>query len=164
VSINDEWIIASLFLGAAAASSGGREADCGLEGIVDPPLEASEGTDHDNSGHEASPKSLEADLRVDLSDLVAERALGLALGDELGEDGVGGVGDDGAEDACEVAGGEGDAELRGLAVVLFSLGEDVVVEKLHEPLEGHELDDRVGHLSSPERTNARVESLGACVN
>lgn len=148
MSINDEWIITSLLLGAAA-SSGGLEADCGLEGIVDPPLETSEGTDHDNSGHEACPKSLEADLRVDLSDLVAERALGLALGDQFGEDGVSGVGHDGAEDTGEVARGKGDAELGGLAVVLFSLGEDVVVEELHEPLEGNELDDGVGHLSSP---------------
>ncbi len=34
-----------------ASSSGGLESDHGFEGIVDPPLETSESTDHDDSGH-----------------------------------------------------------------------------------------------------------------
>lgn len=86
-----------------AAASGGGEADGGLEGVVDPPLQASEGSDHDDPGHESCPESAEADLFVDLSDLVTERALGFALSDQFGEDGIGGVGDDGAEDTGEVA-------------------------------------------------------------
>jgi len=157
---NDEWIITSLFLRSAAASSG-LEAHCALERIVDPPLQACKGTDHHDSGHQACPKSLETDFRVDLTDLLAQRARNISLGHQFGEDGVGGVRHDGAEDTGEVARSEGDSQLGGLAVVLLSLGEDVVVEELHEPLESHKLDDGVGHLSSPKRTNAGVESFVA---
>ena len=45
-----------------ASSSGGCESDHGLEAIVDPPLKTSEGTNHDDSGHETSPETLESDF------------------------------------------------------------------------------------------------------
>jgi hypothetical protein len=71
-----------LLLGGAA-SSGGLQADCSLEGIVDPPLETSEGTDHDDPGHETSPEALEADLAIDLAYLLSETAGRVTLGDQL---------------------------------------------------------------------------------
>lgn len=49
----------------------------------------------------------------------------------------------------------------GLSVVLLSLGEDVVIEELDEPFEGDELDNGVGNLTTPQRTNTLVESTGA---
>lgn len=93
----------SLLLGAT--SSGGLQSDCGFEGIIDPPLKTGQSTDHDDPGHETSPKALESDLRVDLSDLSTQsgRLVGLISScDELGQDGVSGVRNDGAEDTGEV--------------------------------------------------------------
>ena len=56
------------------------------------------------------------------------------------------MGDHGAADACDVAGGERDAELRHLAVALFGGGEDVAVEQAHDVLEEEELGHRVRDL------------------
>ena len=56
-------------------SAGGLEASCDLEGVVDPPLETSEGTDHDDSGTNTVPESLETDFLVDSGDLLANRGV-----------------------------------------------------------------------------------------
>lgn len=148
----------SLLFGAASSSSG-LESNHGLEAIVDPPLETSEGTDHDDSGHETSPETLESYFGVDGSDFAAQGARDVSLGNQLGEDGVCGVGNYGAEDTSEVTRGEGDSQLGGFAIVLFSLGEDVVIEELDEPFEGDELHNCVGNLSTPQRTDSGVESF-----
>lgn len=49
----------------------------------------------------------------------------------LGDHGVSRVGHNGADNACQVTGGERDAQLRALAVRRLGLREDVVVEHLH---------------------------------
>ena len=72
-----------------------------LEGIVDEPLEGGKGTDHDDTGSESSPESSEADLRVDGSDSGLGLA-GLDGGVELGNHGIGRVGDNSAEDTSNV--------------------------------------------------------------
>lgn len=138
-----------MLLGGGAASSSGCQTDCGLEGVVDIPLETSEGTDHDDPGHETSPEALETNLTVDLAHLLSESAGRVTLGDQLGEDGIGGVGHHCAEDTGKVAGSEGNAQLSGLAVVLLALGEDVIIEISDEPFEGDELHNCVGDLSAP---------------
>ena len=46
-------------------ATGSLEASVDLEAIVDPPLEASESTDHDDSCSETSPKAGHANLSVD---------------------------------------------------------------------------------------------------
>ena len=86
----------------AASSSGGLESDHSLEAIVDPPLKTSEGTDHDDSGHETSPETLESDFGVDGANFVSQRARNVSLGNQLGKDGICGVRDDGTEDTSEV--------------------------------------------------------------
>lgn len=147
--------------GGLGASAGGLQTHCGLEAVVDPPLETGQRTDHQNPRAEPSPQSLEPDLGVDLADLLAEAAALLALTVELAHHGVGGVRDNRAEDTSQVTRGEGDTQLGALGVGLLALREDVVVEELHEPLESHELDDRVGHLPRPERTQTLVEPIQA---
>ena len=86
----------------AASSSGGLESDHGLEAIVDPPLKTSECTDHEDSGCETSPETLESDFGVDGANFVSQRARNVSLGNQLGKDGICGVRDDGAEDTSEV--------------------------------------------------------------
>lgn len=75
--------------------------------------------------------------------------------------GVGGMGNDRAEDAGEVARGEGYGQLRGLGILVLGLGENVLVKLFHDVLEGHELDDCVGHLSAPEWDQPFEESVVA---
>ena len=82
-------------------ATGGLEADCYLEGVVDPPLETSEGTNHDNSCADTVPEALETDVLVDLGDLLADRsARGLLVQD--GNHSVSGVGHNSAEDTSKV--------------------------------------------------------------
>ena len=114
-----------------------------LEGIVDPPLEASEGTNHDHTGTETlGGQAGDTDFASNLAETLAP-VLSLAHeGDKL----VSGVGDYGADDTGEVTGGEGDTELRRLAVCVLGLGEDVGVEELHDVLEEVEFSHGVRDL------------------
>jgi len=142
------------------STTGGTELHNGLEGIVDPPLETSKSTDHeDTSTKTLSHKVLNTDLA---SNLAEGLALVLSLS-ELRDERVGRVRDDSADDTGEVTGSEGDAELSSLGVGLLGLGEDVGVEHLDDLLEEEELGHGVGDLTRPER-NDRAEgeaSLGA---
>jgi len=70
------------------------------------------------------------------------------------------VRNNGAEDTSRVTRHEGDEELGALAVRVLRLGEDVSVEGLDEFLEGDELNNGVRNLSSPERLEASVETVG----
>lgn len=78
------------------------------------------------------------------------------------------MGDDGAEDAGQVASGEGDSGLGALAVVGFLAGE-AVVDHLNDSLKRGELHHRVRNLTAPERVETFVESIlvvskgGKCV-
>ena len=106
-----------------------------------------EGTDHEHTGTETLGGEVgQADLGRDLADALA---LVLRLA-ELGHKRVGRVGDDGADDASEVAGGEGDTELGGLGVGFLGSGEDIGVEEVYDVLEEEELGHRVGDLSRPQ--------------
>ncbi len=126
-------------------------------------MKASEGTDHQDSGKETSPQALEADLSVDSADLLTSGAFLLALGVQLGDDCVSRVRHDSAEDTSKISRGEGDAKLSCFVVVFLALREDVVIEELHEPFESNELDDRVGHLSTPQRTDTLVKAANAYI-
>ncbi len=69
-----------------------------------------------------------------------ERTLALVAGlAQLGDHAVGGVRYDGAHNTGNVAGGKGDAELSGLAVLGALLGEDVCVEEIDHVLKEEEL-------------------------
>ena len=135
-------------------ATSGCEADSHLEGVVDPPLETSERTDHEDSGTETLPETLEADIGVDLASSAT-----LLVHD--GDHRVSGVRDDGAEDTSKVTGHEGDHELCRLGVGALGGGEDVLVECLHSVLEGAELDHGVGDLAGPERLETSVEAIPA---
>lgn len=137
---------------AGSLATGGGETAPDLVGVVDHPLEAGEGTDHEDTGAETLPEAVHADSTVDLSDALASLV-------HDGDTGVGGVGNDGAEDTSAVSGHEGDHHLGALAVLVLRLGEDVGVEHGDELLEGHELDNGVGDLSGPERLDALKEGV-----
>lgn len=142
-------------------ATGGAHAHGRLEAVVDPPLEAlrddvrfrrrretgtahtSKGTNHDNTGTETLGGERDnADFGGDLTDALAS-VRGFA---HKGDDRVGWVRDDSADDTGKVTGGEGDTELRGLAVGIFRRGEHAAVEHLHNVLEEEELRHRVGDL------------------
>jgi len=149
--------------GSSGTTSGGLETDGGLEGIVDPPLETGEGTDHEDTGSESSPETGKSDLSVDLAHVRHEGSLTLG-GVDLGHHGVGGVGDDGAEDTGHVPGHEGNSELLGLGVLILGFGEHLGVEHGGNFLESDELHDGVRDLSSPEGGNALIETTPTLVS
>ena len=147
----------------ACSLSTGLETGGDLEGVVDVPLETGEGTDHNDTGTETVPESLEADFFVDGLDLFAGGALGVGSLVEDGDHGVSGVGDDSAEDTSDLTGSESDTELGGLGVVVSASGEDVGVESSDDLLEGDELNNCVGNLTAPEGGETLVESVPAFV-
>lgn len=87
--------------GQSSGESEFRRGGTHLEGVVDEPLEGGEGTDHNNTGSKSSPESSESNLAVDGADSGLGLA-GLEGSVELGNHGVGGVGDNGAEDTSNV--------------------------------------------------------------
>ncbi|EPY36610.1 solute carrier family 25 (mitochondrial phosphate transporter), member 3 [Strigomonas culicis] len=143
-----------------SATAAGAHAEGRLVRVVDPPLETGEGADHQDAGAEA----LGAEVHV--AHLLRDLTVGLAGVGGLaagGHERVGGVRHDGADDAGDVAGGEGDAELRGLAIVALGLREDVLVEHADNALEEVELGHRVGDLAAPERHEGLVREAGGGV-
>ena len=74
-------------------------------------------------------------------------------------DGVGGMGDHGAEHSGDVTGGECDHELLGLGALRPGLGDHVLVDGLHRALEAGELHHGVGDLSASQRNQGLVEPI-----
>lgn len=114
-------------------ATGGAHAHGALEGVVDPPLEASEctcwlhrsehafaemagmklRTNHEDTSTETlGREGHNTSLRGDLANTLA---LVLSLAEE-GDERISGVGDNGADDTSEVTGSEGDTELGTLGV------------------------------------------------
>ena len=124
-------------------ATGGTHTHGRLERIVDPPLEASQGTNHDNTGTETlGGKGNKSGLGGDSTD-------GLALVSGFAQQGdqrVSRVGNDGANNTREVTRTEGDSELSGLAVGVLGVGEHVGVEELDDLLEEVELGHGVWDL------------------
>jgi len=132
-----------------------------LECVIDPPLEASQSTNHQDTGTETLGSQVDG---TGLAGNLANRlALVLSLAHE-GDDRVGRVGDDGADNTGEVTRGEGDTELGALAVGLLGFSEDVGVEQLDDLLEEEELGHGVGDLTRPEGNEGTegVASLNLC--
>jgi len=128
---------AYLFLG------GDPDANSGLEGIIDPPLKAGQGSNHDNTGSKATPNSFEAKLREDLSSTLS------TLG-HLGHHGVSRVRDNGASNTSDVARSESDTQVLSLGVSLLRGGEDVLVKGLLNLLKEEELGHGVRDLTGPQ--------------
>jgi hypothetical protein len=133
-----------------------------FEGVVNPPLQASKSTDHQDPCTETSPESPKTNLAIYLRDLLAERSSFLSLTVKFANHGVCWVRYDGTEDTCKVAGGESDSQLGWFAIGLPTLSEDVVVEELNKPLEGDEFYDRVWNLPGPKWCQSFIKSVGAC--
>ena len=128
----------------------------GLPGIVDPPLQTRQRTDHEDTSAKTVPAALPAENlhgleHVDLLSRVIH----------LGHARVEGVRDQSTEDTGDITRSEGDGELRGLGVGVTRLGEQVLVEEGHDVLEGGELHHGVGDLAAPQRNDALPQSLGA---
>lgn len=147
----------------AASTSGCLKAYCGLESIVDPPLETSESTDHQDSGKETSPQALESDLSINSADFLPSGSLFFTLGVKLGDDSISGMRNDSAEDTSEISWSKSDAQLCCLVVVFLALGENVVIEELYKPFESNELDNGVRDLSSPQRTDSLVKTRNSLI-
>lgn len=134
-----------MLLGTATS---GTHTKGSLEGIVDPPLKTSQGTDHqDTSTQTSSAELLDANLGGDLAE-----GLTLVLGlTDLGDQAVSRVGYNGADYTSDVTRSEGNTKLGGLAVGFLGGGEDVIIEHFHGLLEEVELSHGVRNLSAPQR-------------
>lgn len=145
-----------MFLGAL--SSSGLQSHGRLKGVVDPPLESGQSTDHNNSCAQTSPKSLETNVCIDLLNGISDSTISLDIV-QLRNDGISRVGDNGAEDSCQITRGEGNRELSSSRVlVLGLLVKDSLVDLLHDFFKGHELHNGVRHLTAPKRDDSLVET------
>lgn len=143
-----------------------------LDGVVDEPLGSGESTNHDNPRCQSLPDSHEAEF---LQGLAGGRPLGSV---HLGDDSVGRMGDNSAEDTSDVTSSESDDELFTLGALVTGLGNDVpissvahyrdvnreiikciLVEKLDGLFEASELHHGVRDLTHPQRNQALVESI-----
>ena len=140
-------------------STGGGETAPDLEGIVDDPLHAGKGTNHENSGSDTFPETVETDFSIDFFNLSSSSGFGFSSLVKDGNHSIGWVGNDGAENTSNVTRHEGNHELGTLGVRALLLGEDFGIELLDDSLEGDELDDGVWNLSSPEWLKTLVESV-----
>ena len=94
-----------------------------LDTVVDEPLGGSEGTDHDDPGHKSLPDAHEAEL---LQSLAGSRSLGHV---HLGDDSVGRVRDDGAEDTGNVTGSKSHHQLLALGALISWLRHNMPADK-----------------------------------
>jgi len=134
--------------------AGGLETHGDLEGIVDPPLETSEGTNHDDTGAETVPETVEANAGIDLTS-------GATLLVHDGDHSVSWVRHNSAENTSPVTSQEGDHKLHVLGVGFTWGSEDVLIQGTNGLLESDELHDGVWDLSAPEWGDTLVHQAPA---
>lgn len=134
-----------------------RQLGIHLDQVVDEPLQGREGANHEDVRKEADArKEALPHVREPQSSQDAQSRAALLLVQHRHHR-VGRMGHDGAEDAGDVAGHEGDAQLLGLGALALGLGHGVPVEHLHRALEAGELPHGVGDLPQPQRRHALAE-------
>lgn len=118
-------------------------------GIIDPPLQSSECTNHNDSCYQSSPKSDKSNILVYLLGVVphGSRLLGSI---ELGDKSISWMRNDGTEDSGSITSREGDSKLLSLRIFSSRSGADVFVDHLNELFKCNKLHDGVWDLSYPE--------------
>ena len=104
----------------SSTSSGQTNVD--LEGIVDEPLEGSQGTNHEDTHAQTTPDTHGTEL---LEDLTNRRTSGVLV--QLGDDRVGRVRDDSAEDTSDVTTDERDSELFKLGALALHIHQNTLI-------------------------------------
>eukprot|EP00049_Salpingoeca_infusionum_P017080 m.351702 g.351702 ORF g.351702 m.351702 type:complete len:333 (-) comp16321_c0_seq1:96-1094(-) len=129
------------------STTSGTKTEGSLEGIVDPPLKTSEGTNHEDTW----ANTLDGKVTVTKLGGDGTNALALVLGlTKEGDESISWVGDNGANNTSNVTGHEGNLELGALAVGLTWLSVDAGVELFNNLLEEEELGHGVWDLTGPE--------------
>ena len=123
-----------------------------LEWIVDDPLHASEGTNHEDSCSETLPETIETNILVDFSS-----TLSCLVHDW--DHCVCGMGNDSTEDTSQVTRGKSNSKLCSLSIWGFFFCKNTSVELLHNFFECDELDNCVRNLSHPKRFDTSVEAI-----
>jgi len=144
-----------VLLGTTASSTHTKGS---LKGIVDPPLQACQGTYHQyTSTQTSSAQFLETDLAGDLADAFSFIG-GFA---ELRDQTVCGMRYDGTHYTSNITRGKGNTKLGWLAIGLLWFGENMIIEHFHRLLEEEELGHGVGDLPTPQGydTSERESSL-----
>merc|ERR1719317_768421 len=126
-----------------------------LNTIIDEPLKGGQGSNHNDPGAKTLPESGEAKGLHGSTNACAWSLV------EVGHQGVGGVGHDGAEDTSNVASGEGDNQLFTLGAFSPWLGDNVVVESHHGLLKAGKLHHGVGDLPDPQGHQGLEEAVDA---
>ena len=137
-------------------TSRGRISAEGLPGIINPPLETGESTDHEDTSAESVPASLPSQ---DLHGLEHRDLLRRVV--HLRHAGIERVRHQRAEHTGDVARRERHRQLRRLAVRLARLRQQEAVEQTHDVLERRELHHRVRDLTAPQRHDALPQRLHA---
>lgn len=132
---------------------GSGDAESDFDEIVDEPLGGGEGTDHDDPGAETLPESGKSEF---LGDVHRRSCLFLV---QLGNYGVSGMRDDGAENTGNVTGGERDDELFTFAALISGLGHNMSVQELDGLFKTGKFHHGVGDLPHPQGDERLEESV-----
>jgi len=122
-------------------------------------LHAGKGTNHENSGSDTFPETVETDFSIDFFNLGSSSGVRFTSLVKDGNHSISWVRNDGAEHTGNITGHEGNHELGTLGVRALLLGEDLGIELSNNLLEADELDNGVWNLSSPEWFKSLVESV-----
>lgn len=127
---------------------------------VDCPLKTSQSSNHNDTHRESVPESRKPNVLVDTAHRSTKSFTRSSIRIEFADHDIRRVGDDGAEDACEVATSKRYACLRSLAVVAL-LAWQAVIDHLDDGLKGGKLHHGVGNLATPKRVDALVQARPA---
>lgn len=141
-------------------ATSGRETDSSLEGVIDEPLETSQGSDHDNTDGETVPETTEANLGVDTANGSTHGLTSLLLSIDLGYHDISRVRDNSAEDTSNVTTEERDTGL-GKHRVVGLLARESLVDLLDGLLKRGKLNHSVRNLTGPQRGETLVETSKA---
>lgn len=120
-----------------------------------------QGSDHDDTDRKPVPQAREADVLVYAAHRGAKGLARLTRGVQFTDHHVGRMRHDRAEDTGHITTGESDGGL-GAFVVVRLLPRQVIVDHLHNGLEGSKLHHGVRNLSAPERVQALVQPVCPC--
>jgi len=144
----------------SSLTTGGGKTAGNLEGIVNHPLEAGKGTDHENSCTKTLPETWEANVGIYFFDLLTSWLVRDSL-IQNGDHCVSWMGDNSTENTSNISRHESDHKLLHPTVLGLGLSEDLAIEHLHDPFECNKLDDCVWNLPAPKRSKAFVEAIHA---
>lgn len=132
-------------------SSWSLKTNSSLETVINPPLQSSQSTNHENSGCESIPESFKSNLSINFSNILHCGSF-IFNRVQFGNHSISRVRNNGTNNTSQITRSKSHRQLSGFAVFVFRFGsENVSIESLHNFLEEDKFGNGVRDLSGPER-------------